>query len=201
MSDSTEQIREHIEVLTEFEGKYREFVRLLEEDRQSDFGSRNTARIETLQREILEAVPRADIAAKASGHWLTTTHAPAMGGGVRSNHLGGQVLDIEESGLMNDGLSIPRMILQMFPMQLGALRMKLAEAEKRKPTRAERKAAKQQDQGAPPEPGAESVPQQPWEHPVGKRPEKKRPWHENPWIVTIGGGVVVGVIILLLTNA
>jgi hypothetical protein len=79
--------------------------------------------------------------------------------------------------------------------------MKLAEAEKRKPTRAERKAAKQQDQGAPSEPGAESVPQQPWEHPVGKRPEKKRPWHENPWIVTIGGGVVVGVIILLLTNA
>lgn len=118
MSDSTEQIREHLEVLTEFEGKYREFVRLLEEDRQSDFGSRNTARIETLQREILEAVPRADIAAKASGHWLTTTHAPAMGGGVRSNHLGGQVLDIEETGLMNDGLNIPRMILQMFPCSL-----------------------------------------------------------------------------------
>lgn len=80
MAESPEKIKENIEVLTAFERQYSEFVRLLEEDRRSDFGSQNSAQLTRMRREILEATPRVEIAAKSSGHWLTTTNAPAMGG-------------------------------------------------------------------------------------------------------------------------
>lgn len=208
MAESPEKIREHIEVLTNFERLYGEFVRLLAEDRQSDFGPRHTARLERMQREILEAAPRADIAAKASGHWLTTTNPPMMGGGVRSNNLAGQVMDIEEPGFSEDGLRIPRMILQAIPIQLGALRGKLEEAEKRKPTRAERKASMQADRIAAERErqelsameAKETVPRQPLERPTEKATKPIRPWHENPWVVGIGVTVIGGLLVVGILN-
>lgn len=190
MAESPEKLQEHIDVLTNFERLYGEFVRLLIEDRQSDFGPRNTARLERMQREILEAAPRADIAGKASGHWLTTTQPPMMGGGLRSNNLAGQVMDIEEAGFSDDGLRIPRMILQTIPIQLGALRGMLEEAERRKPTRKERTAAKREQQ--PPTPSATDATS-------GDPPseaDSKSPWHENPWVVGIGVTVIGGLIVV-----
>jgi hypothetical protein len=184
--------------LTAFERQYSEFVRFLEEDRRSDFGSQNSAQLTRMRREILEATPRVEIAAKSSGHWLTTTNAPAMGGGVRSNSLTGQVMDIEEAGFMDDGLRIPRMILQAIPIQLGALKLKLEEVEKRKPTRADRREEKRRSLPPAEAPKPDPTPQQPWEHPVGKPSKPKRPWYEHPWVQGIGVAVIAGMILLLL---
>jgi hypothetical protein len=202
--ESPETICEHIEVLTNFERLYSEFVRLLAEDRQSAFGPRHTARLERMQRDILEATPRVDVAAKASGHWLTTTNPPMMGGGVRSNNLAGQVMDIEEPGFADDGLRIPRMILQAIPIQIGALKGRLDEAEKRKPTRAERKAARRAEEMAagreqqtmPVVVVEETVPRPSSEYPVEKAMEAIRPWHENPWVVGIGVTVIGGLLVV-----
>lgn len=200
MAESPEKIRDHIEVLASFERLYGEFVRLLAEDRQSDFGPRNTAQLERMQREILESTPRADIAAKASGHWVTTTNPPMMGGGVRSNSLTGQVMDIEESGFTDDGLRIPRMVLQAIPIQLGALRMKLEEAEKRKPTRVERQ--EQREKHLDP---SDSLTPKPSPRPLHWRSGETpgQPWHERPLFVgivagliaTVGGGLVLAAIL------
>ena|GEM_PF-2806988 len=194
MAESSEKIREHIEVLTNFERLYSEFVQLLAEERQSDFGPKNTAKLERMQREILEAAPRADTAAKASGHWLTTTNPPMMGGGMRSNNLAGQVMDIEEPGFTDDGLRIPRMILQTIPIQIGALKEMLSKAEDRKPTRAERKAARRAQQKPPVVETSEAAPQKSRGQPVKKA--IARPWHENPWVVGVGVTVIGGLILV-----
>lgn len=184
--------------MSDFERLYGEFVRLLAEDRRSDFGPRHGARLERMQREILEAAPRADIAGRASGHWLTTTNPPMMGGGLRAGSLAGQVLDIEEPGFTDDGLRIPRMILQTIPVQIGALRLKLSKAEERGQTRAERKAAgRTVEERSPSRRGPKAS------TPLSEdTSETLRPWHENPWVLGIGvtmiGGLgVVGVIALI----
>jgi hypothetical protein len=195
VAESPERLREHIEVLSNFERLYGEFVRLLADDRQSDFGPRNTARLEQMQREILEAAPRADTAGKASGHWLTTTNPPIMGGGVRSSSLAGQVMDIEEAGFTHDGLRIPRMVLQTIPIQIGALKVMLEEAEKRKPTRFERRAAKR-EQEPPARASHDATPREPRKLPVGEEGDPTRPWHENPWLVGIGVTVIGGLIVV-----
>jgi hypothetical protein len=201
VAEAEQEIQEHIQVLSDFERLYGEFVRLLAEDRRSDFGPRHGARLEQMQREILEATPRADIAARASGHWLTTTNPPMMGGGVRAESLAGQVLDIEEPGFSDDGLRIPRMILQTVPVQIGALRLKLSKAEERGQTRAERRAARRTGE-EPPSPAATAPPARKRRPPSEAAPESMRPWHENPWVLGIGvtmiGGLgVVGVIALI----
>jgi hypothetical protein len=200
VAESPEKIRDHIEVLASFERLYDEFVRLLAEDRRSDFGPRNTAQLGRMQREILESAPRADIAAKASGHWVTTTNPPMMGGGLRSDSLTGQVMDIDEPGFTDDGLRIPRMILQAIPIQLGALRMKLEEAEKGKPTRAERQ--DQRRSSSPPSDSPKSKPSPPQsQRHLGGTPTQ--PWHERPLFVgivtgliaTVGGGLILAAIL------
>jgi hypothetical protein len=197
MADSPEKIREHIEVLTNFERLYSEFVQLLAEDRQSDFGPKNTAKLERVQREVLEAAPRVDTAAKASGHWLTTTNPPMMGSGIRSSNLAGQVMDIEDPGFTDDGLRIPRMILQTIPIQIGALKEMLSKAENRKPTRAERKAARRALQEPPVVETSEAAPQKSLAgQPVKKAAASMRPWHENPWVVGVGVTVIGGLILV-----
>jgi hypothetical protein len=202
VGESAEEIRAHIEVLSDFERLYAEFVRLLAEDRRSDFGPQHGARLERMQREILETAPRADIAGRASGHWLTTTNPPMMGGGVRAQSLAGQALDIEEPGFTDDGLRIPRMILQTIPVQIGALRLKLSKAEERKQTRAERKTARRtaEERSISPS-GLGSSTRDPAPLPEDTS-GPSRPWHENPWVLGIGatmiGGLgVVGVVALI----
>jgi len=197
MGESPEILREHIEVLSDFEQLYREFVRLLAEDRQSDFGPKNTARLERMQREILEAAPRADTAGKASGHWLTTTNPPMMGGGVRSTSLAGQVMDIEEAGFTDDGLRIPRMVLQTIPIQIGALKVMLEEAEKRKPSRSERRTTKRE----PERPVSTPTDVSAHEPRMGSDVSAGgpiRPWYENPWVVGIGVTVIGGLLLVLI---
>lgn len=202
MAESPDEIRGHIEVLTDFERLYSEFVRLLAEDRKSDFGPQNTAQLERMQRDILESAPRADIAAKASGHWVTTTNPPMMGGGLRSNNLPGQVMDIEEPGFTDDGLRIPRMILQAVPIQLGALRMKLEEAEKRKPTRAERREQRRSSLQSSASFESNPSPRRPQRHSNGT---PKQPWHERPLFVGVVGGLIAtvggGLILALILGA
>lgn len=133
MRETAEEIREHINVLTSFETLYRRFVGSLQAERRTGRTSFSPEEFARVEREILQAAPRADIAMKASGYWLATTHPPAFGGGIRSENLAGQVMDIEEPGfgLNDDGLDIPRSILRAIPSALGALDIQLKEAEEK----------------------------------------------------------------------
>jgi hypothetical protein len=202
VAESAEEIRGHIQVLGDFARLYGEFVRLLEEDRRSDFGPRHEAQLERMQRAILEATPRADIAARASGHWLTTTNPPMMGGGVRAESLAGQVMDIEEAGFSDDGLRIPRMILQTLPVQIGALRLKLSKAKEPGQARAERKAVRRTDEEKSPRSSDTAPPVRHRRPPSEEGSESMRPWHENPWVLGIGvtmiGGLGVVAVIALI---
>jgi len=132
MGESADQIRDHIAVLSEFEAEYAEFVAALAEAHQT--GNERWSREEFARRKrtILMAAPRADAAVKASGApYLVVTEPPMLGGGVKSEDLASQIMDIGDGGLNfeDDGLAIPRQVLEMMPSQLGALEMRLEEEE------------------------------------------------------------------------
>lgn len=134
MGESADQIREHIAVLSEFEAEYAEFVAALTEAHHT--GNERWSREEFARRKraILMAAPIADAAVKASGApHLVVTEPPMLGGGVKSEDLASQVMDIGDGGFNfeDDGLAIPRQVLEMIPSQLGALKMRLREAEAR----------------------------------------------------------------------
>ena len=129
--ESPNEIRKHIEVLIEFEAKYREFVHALEEEVRSGRPYWHKQAFEQKKRDILEAAPRADVAAKASGKWLETHGPPALGERTISEDLSAQVLDYGLPGFTegNDGLDTPHAILNLIPTQIGALRLNLEKAE------------------------------------------------------------------------
>jgi hypothetical protein len=193
VSESPDQIRKRIEALTDFEVKYTEFVRAVEEFRRTGNERWSPEEFEERKREILKAAPRADAAVKASGaSYLVVREPPAIGGQVRSSDLSSQVMDFDSGGFdfENDGLDIPRRILETIPSQLGALEMRLEEAEAApvkatKPVEAARRSA---------------TPQQEWEVAPNKKPGHGA-WIYNPWVVGIGcaviGGVVLAVILAL----
>lgn len=213
MAEKPEQIKKHIAALTEFEKKYGEYIRANEaewtaslaavsEDAPDDLGSDWSAEDWTGRtREVKMLATRADRAIKASDVAL-----------VGSGDLPTVAFDFEvnDGYFSDDGLSVPREILERIPSQISGLEIKLEEAEAGEDESAMRllgetiEESREQDRvrrGRREEGEAKHIPQQPWKHPMGKAPEPKRPWHENPWIVTIGGGVIVGIIVLLLTNA
>lgn len=144
MSESSEQVRKHIGVLSEFERKYGEYLSALAADHAEatmpsgmsyegeyeyggvDWSSQEWSR---RKREISMLAVRADLAMKASGvGQLYITHPPAMGGGVKSTDLPSQVFDFDP-GFADDGMDIQRAILERIPAQIAGLEIKLEEAE------------------------------------------------------------------------
>jgi hypothetical protein len=199
VAETSEQIKEHIRVLSDFEQLYRGFIGAISRLRRTGNCPLTTKQLNEMRREVLKAAPRADRAAAASGYSLEIYHPPMLGGRLKSDTLSAQVLDFEDPGFdfEDDGLDIPRQILDTLPVQISSLEMMLEEAEKRRPTRAERRAAKRQEYPASPqEPKKEATPQKLLEHPVGKTPDKGRPWHENPWVVGIGVTVIGGLVVV-----
>jgi len=130
VSESPEQIRRHIEALSNFEVEYREFISALEEENRT--GQRRWSDEDGTERKraIQKNAVRADKAMKASGvgQWALT-HPPAIGGGIKSQDLPSQVFDFQSFSYSDDGLSFQRSILERIPSQIAGLEVKLEEAE------------------------------------------------------------------------
>jgi hypothetical protein len=132
MAASAPQIRKHIDVLTEFEAEYRAFVKALEEERRTGISPWSKEMVAEKRRKLVVKAPRADLAAKASRSPCLVVREPsAVGGGVRSDSLPAQIMDLDRDGpgAHEDGLRIPREILDYIPRQLGDLHLQLEEAE------------------------------------------------------------------------
>lgn len=193
MSESPDQIRKHIEVLTDFEQKYGEFITAVHNEQLTGEKRWSAKEFAERKRAIQMAAARADKAMKASGvgQWALT-HPPAIGGGLKSADLPSQVFDFQSFGYSDDddGLSFQRSILERIPSQIAGLEMKLEEAEAA-PVKATKPAKR----------AGTATPQQEWE----VTPDKPRRWAwlNSPWVVGIGCaviGVVVGGLILALVH-
>jgi hypothetical protein len=204
VTETPDQTKKHIAVLTEFETKYGKYIRALEEDwtasvaagtigAPDDLGSDMSAdEFARLTREVQMLAARADRAIKASGV------APVSGSG----DLPSQAFDFEvnDGYFSNDGMEFPRELLELIPSQISGLEIKLEEAEAAEEESAKRlfgetvlhsmDAAKGRQLAREQRPPKEM---EPW-------PSRKRPWHENPWLVAIGSGIVLLAVTLLVTQ-
>lgn len=184
MGESTDQIRRHIEILSEFEKKYREFLTVVHNEWAGGQKTWTVSEFAARKREIQMLATRADLAMKASGvGQLYITFPPAMGGGIKSADLPSQVFDFD-TGFVDDGLGIQWKILDRIPSQIAGLEIQLEEAEaaetrkrqKRKRTRAKLR----------------------WRFSLGRLG-----WVNHPWTITVGGGIVAAVVaaaIIALAN-
>lgn len=186
MNESAGQIRKHIAALTEFEARYDEYIRAHEEDwaasiaagaigAPDDLGSDMSAEdFAQLTREVKMLATRADRAIKASGV------TPLAG----SADLPTQAFDFEvnDGYSSDDGLGVPRELLERIPSQISGLEIKLEEAE-----------AELLSQEQASREGRQS----------GR--ELKRDWINHPWTITIVGGIVAaviaGLIVALIVNS
>jgi hypothetical protein len=174
VSDSPEQIRKHIEVLSTFEQKYGEFLAAVH-DQWAGNGARWTPDVfAERKREIQMLATRADLAMKASGvGQFYITHPPAMGGGIKSTDLPSQVFDFDP-GFMDDGMEIQRQILDRIPSQIVGLEMRAEEAEAkvRQPVK------------------------------LPRPPSLGFGWINHPWVIgigvtVIGGGILAAILALV----
>lgn len=202
MSGSPEQIKKHITNLTEFEKKYGEYIRALEaewfasvaagaigapddEDLGTDWSADDWAR---LTREVKMLAVRADRAIKASGV------APLAG----STDLTTQAFDFEVNHgyHSDDGMQVPRELLERFPSQISGLEIKLEDA-----------AAVEEEEAGPGlvsegldqhRHSQERQADQAAQSATATMPERRRPWWENPWLITVAGGIVAAVLAALI---
>ncbi len=167
MSESADQIRRHIQVLSTFEQKYGEFITAIHNGQIEDKSTWSTKEFAERKREIQMLATRADKAMDASGvgKWALT-FPPAIGGGIKSRDLPSQVFEFGEVGFGGgDGLDFQRAILDRIPSQLAGLEMKLEEAE------------------VAPQKGAAPV------APTGA--PRRWAWLNHPWTVAVGSGVIL----------
>ena len=132
MTVNPSEIQKHIDVLAEFEIQYKEFVTAMEQERRSGVAPWPPDVLSEKRRNLMMKAHRADMAAKASGAgYLVVYEPPAVGGTLRSDTLPAQIMDFGRVGFGtdDDGLDIPREILDYIPAQLGALHVQLEEAE------------------------------------------------------------------------
>jgi hypothetical protein len=130
VAQSPDQIRKHIEVLSEFEQKYGEFLAAVHREWAGDGKTWTDSEFAARKREIQMLATRADLAMKVSDvGQLIITHPPAMGGGIKSTDLPSQVFDFDGFAFGSDGMEIQRAILDRIPSQIVGLEMKLEKAE------------------------------------------------------------------------
>ena len=174
--DEAIEIRRHIEVLSEFEQKYDEFL----------VARRNRQVIPEIQwsqgewakreRDLRMLAPRADAAIDASGvaglalHW-----PPALGGGVKADDLPSLIFDFQDTGFNIEATDdeFQQAILERIPSQVAGLQMQLEKIEARGRRRVK-------------------LP----------HPTFKWNWLNHPWVVGIGvtviGGALLAAILALL---
>jgi hypothetical protein len=184
MSESPEQIRKHIVALAEFETKYGEYIRAHEEDwaasiaagaigAPDDLGSDMSAEdFAQLTRAVKMLATRADRAIGASGvaplAWSADLPTQAFN------------FEVNDGYFSDDGLGVPRELLERIPSQISGLEIKLEEAK-----------------------AVEAKTSQPIGLP--NRPSLRRDWINHPWTITIVGGIVAaviaGLIVALIVSA
>jgi hypothetical protein len=211
MSESPGQIKKHIAALTEFETKYGEYIRVHEEDctasiaagaigAPDDLGSDMSAEdFAHLTRDVKMLATRADRAIRASGV------APLAG----SVDVPAQAFDFEvnDGYFSDDGLGVPRELLERIPSQISGLEMKLEEAEAAEEEDGMRllgeliegNRERQRQTQERRDDRTTDLAQQPGD----RASERERPWWENPWVVGIGvtviGGMILAGIIALMS--
>lgn len=209
MSESPEQIKKHIAALTEFETKYGEYIRVHEEDwtasiaagaigAPDNLGSDMSAEdFAQLTREVKMLATRADRAIKASGV------APLAG----SADLPTQAFDFEvnDGYFSDDGLGVPRDLLERIPSQISGLAIKLEEAEAAEEEASIRSFGEVFEGSRERHHQAQQRREDREEAMAGQRSTGReadpRPWWENPWIVGIGVTVIGGLIVLVVWTA
>lgn len=213
MGESAEQIRKHIAALTEFETKYGEYIRAQEEDWSAsiaagaigapdDLGSDMSAEdFAQLTREVKMLATRADRAIKASGV------APLAG----SADLPTEAFDFEvnDGYFSDDGLGVPRELLERIPSQISGLEIKLEEAETAEKEAGMRLFGEAFEESRQRHHPAQQRREDRAEASVGQQSTGRRAdprlWWENPWIVGIGvtviGGLILAAIIAFVSAA
>jgi hypothetical protein len=195
VEEDTAQIRRHIDILSEFERKYGEYIGALEADHAASmadrFGYEGEQEYEgsgwsaqewtKRKREIAMLAVRADLAMKASRvGQVGNAEAEIVGknGKGWSPDLPSQVFDFADDEMYGDGLSIPRAILARVPVQIVGLEMRLEDAES---------------------PEASNQPKR--ERAKPRRRAGRWGWVNHPWTITIVGTVVGGVILAAILGA
>lgn len=213
VNERPEQIRKHIAALTEFETKYGEYIRAQKEDwaasiaagaigAPDDLGSDMSAEdFAQLTREVKMLATRADRAIRASGV------APLAG----SADLPTQAFDFEVNAgyFSDDGLGMPRELLERIPSQISGLEIKLEEAEAAEEEASMRLFGEMFEESRDRHPQPRQLREDregkvAGQQSTGREPDP-RPWWENPWIVGIGvtvvGGLIVAGVIAFVSGA
>jgi len=203
VGESAEQIKKHLAALTEFEEKYGEYIRAQEEDwgasiaagaigAPDDLGSDMSAEdFAQLTREVKMLATRADRAIKASGV------APLAG----SADLPTQAFNFEvnDGYFSDDGLGVPRELLERIPSQVSGLEIKLEEAEAAENEASMRSFGEVFEESRQRHHQAQQRRGDREETVVGRqstgREADPRPWWENPWLLGIGVTVIGGLIL------
>lgn len=211
MNESPEQIKRHITSLAEFEQKYGEYLRALEaewfasiaagaigapddEELGSDLSSDDWAR---LTREVKMLATRADRAIKASGV------APLAG----SADLPTEAFDfdVNHGYHSDDGMNIPRQLLERIPSQISGLEIKLEEAEAAEKEASMRLFGEVVEESRDRHRQTQQRQDERAAMPPQEATERLRRWLQNPWVVGIGvtviGGLIVAGIITLVSGA
>jgi hypothetical protein len=131
MADGPDELREHIEVLTEFERDYRDYVHALDHELTTGQSWYHEDAMQQYRAALVRRVARAGRAMRASGVSLTLTPPPLYGGPVLTD-FASQVFAHETHtyGTGNDQLLVPRMLLDGMQTALGALEDKLQQPER-----------------------------------------------------------------------
>jgi len=175
VSESPEQIRKHIAVLTEFEQKYTEYLVADRESRAMGALRYSDREWRERDRDIRKLAPRADAAIEASGvGGLALYGPPAVGSPFIADDLASLIFHIKPSVFGDEAPDddLRQDIADRLPTQLTGLEMRLEEAEA-------------ESGGAIRLPG---------------RPTFGWGWINHPWTITIVGGTVAGVITWLIVN-
>lgn len=178
VAESAEQIRRHIAALTEFEQKYTAYLAADRENRMRGSLHHSSREWRERDREIRKLAPRADAAIEASGvGGLALYGPPAVGSPFIADDLASLIFHVKPS-VFGDEVpddDLRQDIADRLPTQIAGLEMRLEEAEAREHSRGwrVRRAA------------ARFHPDWRWLH------------EPNPWVLTIGGAVVAGVILYL----
>lgn len=173
VNEDAEQIRTNIEILSEFETAYRQFVQALEEGQRGRPYWHPQAFAQR-KRDILETAPRANLAAKASGVQIAVEKFGPDGQKETVTNLENLVMDYHEG---EHGMDVPHMLLDALPRQIGVLRIKLEKAESGNwnPPKAD--------------PAVSTY------TPLSPGPDGRwQSWINHPWTITIVGGIVAAVI-------
>lgn len=201
MPEKPEQVKKHIVALEEFEKKYGEYIGALEAEWSTSLGAPEDKTGEAdwsaddwtqLTREVKMLATRAGRAIKASGvSPVGSSDLPTIAFDFEVNH----------GYFSDDGLSVPREILERIPSQISGLEIRLEEAEAAEEEGSMRLLGELIEEGQEQErqrrvrreeQATRAAPQQPVEHSAGKHP--KPPWYERPLPVGIIGGLITTVV-------